>query len=126
MLFVTRHLELSAASLAWLLSGYGVATMISEGLLVRIAVPQLGELNSMRIGLLAFALQCFTISFSSSMEWILLSVVFSMFSNLVYPSVSSLVSRIVNETEQGEALGSLNGLKALVCCIHLPIKPFEC
>jgi MFS family permease len=36
-----------------------------------------------------------------------------MISNLVYPSVSSLVSKLVEEGEQGEALGALNGIKAL-------------
>ena len=36
-------------------SGYGLATMVSEGVLVRYIVPYLGEINSMRLGLLAFA-----------------------------------------------------------------------
>lgn len=34
---------------------YGLATMFSEGVLVRYIVPYLGEINSMRLGLLAFA-----------------------------------------------------------------------
>jgi hypothetical protein len=37
-----------------------------------------------------------------------------MIANLVYPSVSSLVSKMVSEEQQGEALGALNGIKALV------------
>ena len=36
-----------------------------------------------------------------------------MIANLVYPSVSSLVSKVVDEDAQGEALGALNGIKAL-------------
>ena len=36
-------------------SGYGLATMFSEGVLVRYIVPYLGEINSMRLGLLAFS-----------------------------------------------------------------------
>ena len=34
-----------------------------------------------------------------------------MLANLVYPSISSLVSKIVDEDAQGEALGALNGIK---------------
>ena len=113
VLFVTRHLLFDAVSLGWLLSGYGLATMFSEGILVRIIVPRLGETNSMRLGLLAFAVQCVVVTFSSSATWIFVSVLFSMIANLVYPSISSLVSKVVAEDMQGEALGALNGIKAL-------------
>jgi MFS family permease len=40
-------------------------------------------------------------------------MIFSMLANLVYPSISSMVSKCVEESEQGEALGALNGIKAL-------------
>ncbi len=107
-------MHLSPMYLGWLLSGYGLATMVSEGILVRVIVPYLGEINSMRLGLLAFACQCFVIAFSTDLTWIFVSILFSMISNLVYPSVSSLVSRTVSESQQGEALGALNGIKAVV------------
>lgn len=113
MVYVTRHLHFTPMALGWLLSGYGIATMFSEGVLVRYIVPCIGETNAMRLGLVSFAIQCAVVAFSSSSEWIFVSVVFSMISNLVYPSISSLVSRIVEEDEQGEALGALNGIKAL-------------
>jgi hypothetical protein len=38
-----------------------------------------------------------------------------MLANLVYPAASSLVSRVVEEEGQGEALGALNGIKV---CVH--------
>lgn len=117
MVYVTRNMHLSPMYLGWLLSGYGLATMVSEGILVRVVVPQLGEINSMRLGLLAFACQCFIIAFSTDLTWIFVSILFSMISNLVYPSVSSLVSRTVSEAQQGEALGALNGIKAVVSSI---------
>lgn len=113
MVYVTSHLHFTPVALGWLLSGYGVATMFSEGVLVRLIVPRLGELQSMRIGLLCFACQCIVVAFSKDPRWIYGSIIFSMLSNLVYPSISSLVSRIVEEDMQGEALGALNGIKAL-------------
>jgi DHA1 family tetracycline resistance protein-like MFS transporter len=114
MVYATKYLQLSSQSLGWLLSGYGVSTMISESVLVRVLVPQLGEVNSIRLGLVCFSIQCFVIAFSSSVDGIVLSILFSMGSNLVYPSISSIVSRTVGEDKQGEALGALNGIKALV------------
>jgi len=113
MVFVTRHLHFDPVTLGWLLSGYGFATMFSEGVLVRIIVPLIGETNSMRLGLAAFAVQCIVVAFSRNSNAIFVSVLFSMFANLVYPSISSLVSKIVEEDMQGEALGALNGIKAL-------------
>lgn len=113
MVYITRHLEFTPVQLGWLLSGYGLATMFSEGILVRIVVPRLGETNSMRLGLIAFAAQCFIVAQSSTALGIFVSVFFSMGANLFYPSVSSLVSKICSEEQQGEALGALNGIKAL-------------
>jgi len=113
MVYVTRQLNMSVLSLGWLLSGYGIATMISEGFIVRIVIPKIGEVNAVRLGLFAFTIQCLVISISSTPFWIFVSVFFSMLANLVYPSISSLVSRTVSESEQGETLGALNGIKAM-------------
>ena len=81
---------------------------------MRIIVPKIGEVNSMRLGLLAFAIQCMMVAISTTPTWIYVSVLFSMGANLFYPAVSSLVSKVVSEESQGEALGALNGIKALV------------
>lgn len=37
----------------------------------------------------------------------------SLLSNLVYPSISSLISRSVATSKQGEVLGAINGVRAL-------------
>ena len=113
MVYVTQHLHFERVTLGWLLSSYGVSTMFSEGVLVRIIVPILGEARSMRLGLFSFACQCAVVAFSTEPTMIFVSVLFSMFANLVYPSVSSLVSKIVEGDMQGEALGALNGIKAV-------------
>lgn len=114
MVYITRHLAFTPLQLGWLLSAYGITTMFSEAILVRLVVPRIGELNSMRLGLLAFSVQCMLVAISSSPMWIFISVLFSMGANLFYPAVSSLVSKVVSEDSQGEALGALNGIKALV------------
>ena len=66
-----------------------------------------------RLGLLAFAAQCVILAFSTSIQWVFASILFSMLSNLVYPAISALLSRVVDDRTLGEALGALNGIKAL-------------
>lgn len=113
MVYVTRHLHFSPLVLGWLLSSYGLSTMFSEGILVRVLVPRIGEMAAMRLGLASFAIQTVLLAFSNSPTLIFVSILFSMISNLVYPSISSLVSKLVEERTQGEALGALNGIKAM-------------
>lgn len=126
MVYVTRRMHFDAITVGYVLTLYGLATMVSESVLVRIIVPKLGETNSMRLGLLAFSLQCVVIAFARNLTELYFSILFSMFSNLVYPSISSLLSRVIeapsstssqyskySENLLGEALGTLNGIKAL-------------
>lgn len=113
MVYVTRKLHFSPIVVGYFLSTYGLCTMVSEGVLVRILIPRIGELNAVRIGLLAFAVQTVILAFSTSQQMIFASLFLSLLSNLVYPSISSLVSKSVPEKIHGEALGTLNGIKAL-------------
>lgn len=113
LVYITRQLNFTTVELGWLMTGYGLSTVFSEAILVRIIVPRIGENNSIRLGLLSFAAQCVVVGISTNSQWIFISVGFSMLANLVYPSISSLVSKVVDENIQGEALGALNGIKAL-------------
>jgi hypothetical protein len=112
MVFVTRYLQMDSLSLGYLLSTYGLLTMFSEGVIVRVAVPAWGELACIRVGLFAYACQALMIVFATDASWIFGSLAFSMLSNLVYPSICSLVTKVVG-SRQGEALGALNGIKSL-------------
>ena len=177
--------------------------MFSEGVLVRYIVPYLGEINSMRLGLLAFAgddpvltlipphscvltlppqpsliilsslpssppltftppvhphllppplpsshfsqspftltfshlpssitltsphlpppsspvppAQCVVVAFSFSRTWIFVSILFSMFANLVYPSMSSLVSKMWVKYSHLKSMNSIDFLAHRVC-----------
>jgi MFS family permease len=85
----------------------------SAGILVRYLVPWLGEKLTMQIGLLGFAVQCILIGLAQTPWMVFASMSGSMLSNLVYPSISSLVSKNVGGTAQGEVLGTINGVRAL-------------
>ncbi|KAH8068291.1 hypothetical protein JL721_6867 [Aureococcus anophagefferens] len=93
VVYVVRVFGLSKIEVGWLLSAYGLSTMVAEGVLVRVLVPRLGELGTLRIGLLAFAMQCALIAVATT------------------PGL--IFARNVPEKAQGEALGAINGVKAL-------------
>ena len=113
MVYITRQLHFDQISVAWLMSSYGVCTMISESMLVKPIIGSIGELNTIRLGLGAFALQCFLFAFSSSRLVIYFSFLLSMLSSLVYPTICSLLANNIDGVLQGESLGVLSGIKAL-------------
>ena len=112
-LYAAKRFHMGPARLGELMSLFGFSTMISEAILVRFIVPAIGEKKSMRIGLLAFSLQCIVLGFAYEGWQLFICVLFSMLANLVYPSLTSLVSSAVAPDMVGEALGAVNGIKAL-------------
>lgn len=113
VLYTTRRFHLGPQRLGELMAALGLSTMISEAVLVRIAIPLLGEGRCMRIGLASFSLQCVLLAVADS-PWHIFGCAFlAMAGNLVYPSVSSLVSSTVRPDMVGRALGAINGVKSV-------------
>jgi hypothetical protein len=113
VLYASRRFRLGPQRLGELMAALGLSTMLSEAVLVRIAIPLLGETRCMRIGLASFALQCVLLAVADR-PWHLFGCAFlAMAGNLVYPSVSSLVSSTVRPDMVGRALGAVNGVKSL-------------
>jgi DHA1 family tetracycline resistance protein-like MFS transporter len=111
--YAVKRFHLSPERLGELMSALGLCTMIAEAVLVRIMVPMLGEKRSVKIGLIGFALQCVVLGFAYEPWHLFVCAAFSLLGNLVYPSLSSLVSGSVEPDAVGEALGAVNGIKAL-------------
>ena len=112
-LYAVQHFGLTPERLGELMSALGLATMVAEAVLVRVLVPLIGEKRATRLGLLSFGLQCLVLGFAYEGWHLFVCVGFSMLGNLVYPSLSSLVSGTVEPESVGEALGAVNGVKAL-------------
>jgi DHA1 family tetracycline resistance protein-like MFS transporter len=112
-IYAVQRFHLGPERLGELMSALGLSTMVAEAVLVRIMVPLLGEKKSTRLGLMSFALQCFLLGFAYEGWHLFVCVAFSLLGNLVYPSLSSLVSGSVEPDMVGEALGAINGVKAL-------------
>jgi len=113
VVYAVRVFGLNSVQVGYLLSLYGLCTMVSESIIVRYAVPALGELRTARLGLVAFAAQCGVVAFATSPTPLYASVALSLVSNLVYPALSALVARRTRQDDVGEALGAMNGVKAL-------------
>mmetsp|Transcript_36583 Transcript_36583/g.79967 ORF Transcript_36583/g.79967 Transcript_36583/m.79967 type:complete len:659 (+) Transcript_36583:67-2043(+) len=113
ILYAAKRFEMGPERLGELMSALGLSTMIAEAVLVRIIVPLLGEKRAMRLGLASFALQCLVLGFAYEPWHLFVCAFFSLLGNLVYPSLSSLVSGSVEPEAVGEALGAINGIKAL-------------
>lgn len=112
-LYAVKRFQMSPERLGELMSALGLSTMLSEAVLVRIIVPAIGEKRSMRLGLAAFSLQCAVLAVAYEGWQLFVCVLLSTASNLVYPSLTSLVSSAVAPEMVGEALGAVNGVKAL-------------
>lgn len=113
MLYAVKRFNLGPERLGELMSALGLSTMVSEAVLVRMVVPSIGEKKSMRLGLIAFFLQCVILGIAYEGWHLFACVLLSMAGNLVYPSLTSLVSSAVAPDMVGEALGAVNGVKAL-------------
>ena len=113
VLYAARRFALGPERLGELMSALGLSTMIAEAILVRIMVPMLGEKKSMRLGLAAFGIQCIILGLAYEGWHLFPCILFSLIGNLVYPSLTSLVSSSVEPNAVGEALGAVNGIKAL-------------
>ena len=113
VLYAVRQFHLGPHRLGELMAALGLSTMISEAVLVRIAIPILGEKLSMRVGLISFTLQCTLLAVANRPWHLFACAVLAIPGNLVYPSVSSLVTTTVSPERVGRALGAVNGVKSL-------------
>ena len=111
--YAVKRFHLGPERLGELMSALGLCTMVAEAVLVRIMVPMLGEKRAMKVGLISFGLQCVVLGFAYEPWHLFVCAAFSLLGNLVYPSLSSLVSGSVEPDAVGEALGAVNGVKAL-------------
>eukprot|EP00574_Skeletonema_japonicum_P001986 CAMPEP_0201739000 /NCGR_PEP_ID=MMETSP0593-20130828/45545_1 /ASSEMBLY_ACC=CAM_ASM_000672 /TAXON_ID=267983 /ORGANISM="Skeletonema japonicum, Strain CCMP2506" /LENGTH=808 /DNA_ID=CAMNT_0048233237 /DNA_START=44 /DNA_END=2469 /DNA_ORIENTATION=- len=113
ILYAARQFHLGPERLGELMAALGLSTMLSEAILVRIVIPSLGEPSSMRLGLMSFTLQCILLALAGSPWQLFFCAVLAIPGNLVYPSITSLVSTSVKPEMVGRALGSINGVKSL-------------
>jgi DHA1 family tetracycline resistance protein-like MFS transporter len=100
-----------------LLAGVGISSLLVQGLLVKPAVRWLAERRAMAVGLLfgAIGFAIYGLAFNGTLFWIGVPVMALW--GIATPSLQTLMTRLVSDTEQGRlqgALASLMGLASLI------------
>jgi DHA1 family tetracycline resistance protein-like MFS transporter len=100
-----------------LLAGVGISSLIVQGFLVKPAVKWLKERRAMAVGLIfgAMGFAIYGLAFSGPIFWIGVPVMALW--GIATPSLQTIMTRLVDVTEQGRlqgALASLMGLASLI------------
>lgn len=114
VLYTAYRFGWTAAQVGVSLAVVGVLFAISQGGLVRVVVPRLGELRVIHIGLAIAAVAMTAIAFATQ-PWMIYVIVipYTLGWALVGPAVQSLVTGAVPPTEQGILQGALTSASTL-------------
>lgn len=100
----------------------GICIALTQGVLVRKALPALGERRVSLIGIVLFTLSFFMIGVS---QWIwLLAIamtILALGNGMAHPALNGTVSLLTSEKDQGEVLGISQSMQALARVIGPPI-----
>jgi DHA1 family tetracycline resistance protein-like MFS transporter len=92
----------------------GIMGAAIQGGLIRKLVPLFGERKLLTVGLFLYVVGMVLFPFGPTLKsYFILVIPFALGSGLINPSLSSLISRSANSTEQGEVLGLSQGLSSL-------------
>ena len=91
----------------------GVAAIVVQGGLMRPIVKRLGERNAVTIGLLISALAFLGYGLASEGWMVPYIIIFGSLGGITGPAIQTIVTRTVDETEQGEVQGALTSLISL-------------
>ena len=114
-LYVTQRFHMTSQELGHLLSLLGLCTMLSEAILVQYIQPGY-EYRAIQLGLTSFTLQCILLGCAYQKWHLYPCILLSIFGNLVYPSLTSLIvysSSHYDHHDVGQLLGAIHGIKAL-------------
>ena len=114
-IYVTQRFQMTSQELGHLLSLLGLCTMLSEAILVQYIQPGY-EYRAIQLGLTSFTLQCILLGCAYQKWHLYPCILLSIFGNLVYPSLTSLIvysSSHDDHHDVGQLLGAIHGIKAL-------------
>nr|WP_323780514.1 TCR/Tet family MFS transporter [Amylibacter sp.] len=99
------------------LGAFGVMMAISQGVLIRIAIPRLGEYGTAILGLSMEMLAFVAIAFAPN-TWVIFSLLpISAVGMLAGPAMQGIMSRAVNDDAQGELQGVVSSVRAMASII---------
>jgi DHA1 family tetracycline resistance protein-like MFS transporter len=107
------------------LAGVGVLDMIVQGVLVGPVSKQLGDRRTMVIGLFGGALGIACMGFASTSAGFALALLPNAIWGLAMPTLQSLMTRLVSESEQGQLQGATTSVASIAGIVsHANVGPF--
>ncbi|MFA6024306.1 MAG: MFS transporter [Candidatus Gracilibacteria bacterium] len=112
--FLVQKYEMSSAQIGTLFGFVGIWIALSQGLFTRIAARYLSPQGTLRFSILCLSATLFVVPFIPSVTLLYLSQPFlALFEGLTFPNTTAVVSQISKPSEQGEAMGITQSLRAL-------------
>ncbi len=122
VLFTDFRFDWGPAEVGISLAVVGFLIAFSEGVLVRILVPRLGEVLMLRIGLVVGGLCMVLLAFSTQAWMAYLAISFYVLGwGVVGPAARAMASRAVGKDEQGVLQGAISSLTTATGIIGPPI-----
>lgn len=101
------------------LAAFGISMAVTQGFLIRLIIPRIGEVKTVLLGLCINMLS-FLILATVSTGWVLLAFIpFIALGSMASPALISIMSRAANDNQQGE----LQGLLASVGSVGVILSP---
>ncbi|MEY2846319.1 MAG: hypothetical protein RL076_1865 [Chloroflexota bacterium] len=113
-----RRFGFTAVDNAFVFVAVGVVAVIMQGFLLRMLVPKFGEARLAMVGLVVMAVGFEGLALAPTGAWLYPAIlVLGVGSGMATPSLTSLISRRVDERSQGVTLGGSQALTSLVTVI---------
>jgi DHA1 family tetracycline resistance protein-like MFS transporter len=112
--YCTYRYNFGVAQNGWLLAGFGITMAFTQGVLVPIIVPRIGNRRALTIGL---TVSCITyIGYGLAATWVAIVAVTMLgsFGALDEPALQAVVTNEVSETDQGTIQGGMSMIGSLM------------
>lgn len=112
--FLVQKFEMTTTQIGLLFGWVGIWIALSQGLFTRIAARYWNPQQTLRFSILCLSAAVFVVPFVPSAALLYFSQPFlALFEGLTFPNTTAVVSQIAKPTEQGEAMGVTQSLRAL-------------
>ena len=115
--FTIARFGWNAAQVGYSLAAVGVVAVIMQGLVSRWLLPRIGERRAVVYGVCSAVAAYLIYAFAVRGWQLYVGIAVGALSGLVYQSMQALMSREVDQTEQGELQGSIASLFSLASII---------
>ncbi len=99
------------------LAAFGLGAAITQGVLIRPILANLGERNTVMFGLVLEFAAFFILGFLSSGNWAMALIALAALGSITGPALSAIMSRRIGDDRQGELQGMMTSANALAIII---------